>query len=337
MTQQLPDGYTTRPATAEDAEQIAALWNVRSGLVHGVQRFTADRVLSNWQHPRFDLSTDSRLVFDAKGGLIGYAHIRDVKTPPVDVFSGYSVHPSHDDEAWLWNDLFGWMETEARRVIPRAPEEARVVLLAGTSEKDRTEQRELERLGFEHNRTFHWMQTDFSESTASKSPPQIEGVRFRNIRPGADDEALVHAYLDAFSDHYGILKQPFDVELAEWRALMNREDFDATLWFIAEALEVETIVGFCVCRTSSPRDPDRGIINDLGVRSAWRRRGIGRALLSCAFSELAKRGVTGATLNVDTENKHGAPTLYERAGMHSVLASHTYLKELRPGIDLVPQ
>jgi len=40
---------------------------------------------------------------------------------------------------------------------------------------------------------------------------------------------------------------------------------------------------------------------------------------------------------VDTENKTGAPVLYEKLGMHSESVNHTYLKELRPGVNLVPQ
>ena len=47
------------------------------------------------------------------------------------------------------------MEAEACRVIRKAPEDARVALVPGTSELDLTDQRELERHGFEHNRTFH--------------------------------------------------------------------------------------------------------------------------------------------------------------------------------------
>lgn len=341
MTYQLPVGYTTRPATTEDAERVAILWNKRSGATRGECPSTAERVLINWNHPRFALSTDSRLVFTPDGELIGYAHIRDIKNPPVDVFSGYCVHPDADNSDWLWDDLFQWMEAEARRVIPKAPKDARVVLVAGTMEQDATEQRELERHNFQHSRTFHWMEIDFdaSEDTAPKTEPVPcpDGIRIRNVIPGQDDIELVTAYIEAFANHYGVIQQPFEVELEEWRDLMRKDDFDASLWFLAQAIKDDSIAGLCVCHAKSHRDPERGIINDLGVRPAWRRRGIGQTLLSYAFAELERRGIKGAALNVDTENKSGAPALYKRIGMQSTQASHTYIKELRPGVNLVPQ
>jgi mycothiol synthase len=341
MICQLPEGFTARPATVDDAEQVAALWNQRSRMTRRPQTSTPERVLKAWDHPKFDLSSGSRLVFSPEDTLIGYAHIRDIKNPPVDVFSGTCVHPDVDGSDWLWTDLFQWMEAEARRVIPKAPEGARVVLVAGAMEQDATVQRELERHGFHHNRTFHWMQIDFS---ASKSPGLCsepvrwpDGIRVRNVVPGQDDIELVTAYVEAFADHYGIVPQPFEAELQEWRDLMQEDDFDASLWFLAHAIEDDSIAGLCVCHTRSNRDSERGIINDLGVRPAWRRHGIGQALLSHAFAELERRGIKGVALNVDTGNKSGAPALYERVGMHSTQASHTYIKELRPGVNLVPQ
>jgi len=79
------------------------------------------------------------------------------------------------------------------------------------------------------------------------------------------------------------------------------------------------------------------LIDELGVRPGWRRRGIGQALLLHAFAALAERGIQGARLRVDSAHKLGAPALYERVGMRSVSAGHTYVKELRPGINLVPE
>ena len=120
MRHTLPDGFTARPATREDAGRVATLWNARSEITRGVRPSTPTQVLGTWNHPRFDVATDSRLVFAPDGALVGYAHVRDVKDPPVDVFGGYSIHPSQETSVWLWSDLLDWMEKEARRVIPRA-------------------------------------------------------------------------------------------------------------------------------------------------------------------------------------------------------------------------
>jgi len=340
MTYRLPDGFTARPATTDDAGCIANLVNDRSKYAGGGRPATPERVLRNWDHPKFDPATDTRLLFAPDGALIGFARIRDVKDPPVDVFGGFAVHPNHNGTVWLWDDLFGWMEAEARRVIPKAPADARIALVACASDEDVTEQRELERHGFEHSRTFHRMQIDFSsESLTHRKEPGLwpEGIGVREFVREKDDEALVTAWCEAFADHYGILKQPFEAELEEWRRLMREDDFDPNLWFLAYACDDGTVVGLCICHATAPGDPDRARISDVGVRPAWRRRGIGRALLLHALRELAKRGIQGAVLSVDTENKSGAPALYERVGMRSIRANHTYVKELRPGRNLVAQ
>jgi len=326
-----PDRIVTRPATPKDAERVSVLINDRIAALRGRRPETAERVRHRWSHPRFDPSTDSRLVFAPDGTLIGYAHIRDVKDPPVDVFGGFAVHPAHDRASWLWDDLFGWMESEARRVILKAPPDARIALVAGTTRDDVVEQRELESHGFQYSRTFHRMAIDFCASVAVPSPPGC--FRIRTVLAGQDDEGIVVAYQAAFADHYGVLKQPFEVELADWRRLMEEDDFDPALWFVAE--RNGEIVGFVTGYAQAPGDPGRGLIDDLGVRPGWRRRGLGHSLLLYAFRALADRGASGAVLAVDTENRTGAPALYERAGMRSIRASYSCVKELRPGRDFV--
>lgn len=54
----------------------------------------------------------------------------------------------------------------------------------------------------------------------------------------------------------------------------------------------------------------------LGVRPAWRGRGLGRALLVHAFGDFHRRGERRVGLGVDSENATGATRLYESVGMH---------------------
>ena len=69
----------------------------------------------------------------------------------------------------------------------------------------------------------------------------------------------------------------------------------------------------------------------VGVRRAWRRRGLGLALLRHAFGEYRRRGVRKVGLSVDAESVTGAPRLYERAGMRLQTGYVVYVKEIRPG------
>ena len=71
-----------------------------------------------------------------------------------------------------------------------------------------------------------------------------------------------------------------------------------------------------------------GWIATVAVRSAWRKRGLGLAMLYESFRRFRERGETLAGLGVDAQNPTGATRLYERAGMRRAWAAAVYEKEL---------
>jgi len=94
---------------------------------------------------------------------------------------------------------------------------------------------------------------------------------------------------------------------------------------------------FCLCRHQSYDNPEVGYISTLGVLRPWRKRGIGLALLSHAFSEFYRRGKRMAGLGVDAESLTGALRLYENAGMHVHQAFERFEKEIRTGKEISVQ
>jgi len=337
MNQFSQRGYTSRPATKADAGLVCQLWNARSQWVRNTSPYRdSAAVEKSWNHPQFDLTTDSLLVFDPDSILIGYAHIKDVANPPVDVFCANSVHPDHDNEDELWEALLDWIDAEARRVIPKAPADARIALVAGARGDDVSEQAHLETFGFEHSRTFHRMMIEFSEPVNPQAVP--EGIVIRTFVRGRDDELIVTACRNAFRDHYGHLEQPFEADLAKWRRWMDDDDFDPSLWFLAiDTAAAGKIAGYCCCYPTGSAEANMGMIDEIGVCREWQRHGIGRSLLTHSLKALQDRRVKGATLRVDTGNRNQALTFYGTAGFHATSSSHTYVKELRPGTNLVAQ
>lgn len=92
---------------------------------------------------------------------------------------------------------------------------------------------------------------------------------------------------------------------AWWQATRDDEEFDPALCFVAKAAD-GTIVGFALCWTS-------GFLKDLVVDPAFRRRGVGEALLLAARATLRARGHGQLALKVQAGNA-GARRLYERLG-----------------------
>jgi ribosomal protein S18 acetylase RimI-like enzyme len=186
-------------------------------------------------------------------------------------------------------------------------------------------------------RHFFLMAIDMDAPPPEPSLP--EGIAIRPFVRATEAEALVHTTRDAFKDHWGYVEQPFEEDYAEWVHWMDEDpSFDESLWFVAvdgNASDADAeIVGCSICYDVTGKGPDVGTVETLGVRRAWRRRGIASALLQHSFAELYRRGKTNVTLGVDTESLTGALRLYEKAGMQMAHQYDRYEKELRPGRDI---
>lgn len=104
------------------------------------------------------------------------------------------------------------------------------------------------------------------------------------------------------------------------------------LFFLA--MDGEVVAGFVNSMERSDLDAEMGWVQTIAVRKAYRRRGLGLALLQHAFRALQERDVRRAGLTVDAQNKTGATRLYERAGMHVDRELRLYEIELRAGREL---
>ncbi len=82
----------------------------------------------------------------------------------------------------------------------------------------------------------------------------------------------------------------------------------------------------------SGEDPAVGYVAALGVRRAYRRRGIAEALLRTSFGQIHTRGGAGVSLHVDTQSTTGATRVYERAGMTPSPASPPGRRSCGPGL-----
>jgi mycothiol synthase len=174
--------------------------------------------------------------------------------------------------------------------------------------------------GFEIIRHSFQMRIELDARPAAAVFP--EGIEVRPMREG-EEERIHAAHMSAFADHWEFHEQTFE----EWRRWhRDRESFDAELWFLA--LAGDEIAGLALCAQAFTGEPDFGWVELLGVRPAWRRRGLGEALLRHGFRELYARGFTRIGLGVDADNTTGAVRLYERVGMHQVRRNDTW--ELRP-------
>lgn len=284
-----------------------------------------------WTLPKVNPATDMRLVFAPKGELVGYCEAWDMLEQHVRISVWGRVHPQHKGLG-VGSCLLEWAEQRALSAVALAPVDARVVMRSFLLSQDQAGAQLFVDCGYQYIRHSLRMVIDLDENLPE--PVWPEEIIVRPMIKGVDERAIVHAVRDSFQDHWGYVDQPFENEYTEWMHFIEHDpDFDPSLWFLA--MDGEEIAGISLCRPKISDTPEMGWVGTLGVRRAWRRKGLGLALLHHSFREFHHRGKCQVGLGVDAQNLTGALHLYTRAGMRSDpnYQHSVFEKELRPGVE----
>jgi mycothiol synthase len=317
---QLLPGFRMRPPRDEDAEEVAAFSNEECVAFIGVPMIDADWLLARWTAPGADRDLDFAVVESPDRKLCGFLSVRAV-APFERVFALGIVAPAFHGRG-LGGAIVAENERRARRFEALADPDARLLIHAGALADEPKVSALLGSRGYREVRRFELRRVDFETEPAP--PHEVEGISVRGFRP-EDARQLYEAYREAFADHWGEGEETY--EDFRHRAL-DVPEYDPGLWFLA--WDGDEVAGYVGARERSREDPSRGYVTELGVRRAYRRRGIGEALLLQAFGALHARGRRGAELHVDTDSLTGATRLYGRVGMTAHPRLATWEKELRP-------
>ena len=324
--------YLRRPLTLDDAERVAEICGAASASAGANERFQARDLRKEWTEPGFDLSDSSLGIVSRRGLLIGYAALFATEEPPVRPWFAWAVAPELGDPA-IRAALLSWAKDRASAVIPQCPPEARVSVWGGAYQGYCADELALEAAGFAPARVWHEMRIDMAARPAAIDLPA--GFVTRPYRQEKDLPLLVAVVRDAFSDHYGHIEQSFDKDLQMFRHWFDGNPYfdpDRMLLAVDEATGI--VAGSLLPLTEYHRRPGVGYIDMVGVRRAYRRRGLASALLRRSFAEYWDRGVKSVCLEVDGESLTNALALYERVGMSVHQSVVTYEKLLRDGVEL---
>ena len=325
----LPDGYTSRPATMEDIPDAAKLFNLCSKDMIGKQDYNITELQTDWTAPGIDPQKDFRVTISPSGELVGFIEVWATHQTPVHPNIWGRVHPDHTDKG-IGTALLTWAEKHARQVIDRVPAEARVAMHAQIFDSHQPSNHLLRGYGMEVIRHAFQMRIPLSEKPPE--PVWPDGIRLKTFQM-EDIEAVYRADYEAFEDHFGHIPQDFEVGLKKFKHwFLNDQEFDPNLWFLA--MDGDEVAGVCLCRKRNWEDESIGWVSSLAVRRPWRNRGLGLAFLYHSFNTFKQRGKQGVGLGVDAENLSGALRLYKKAGMSVYRQHNLYEKVLRPGKDL---
>lgn len=173
----------------------------------------------------------------------------------------------------------------------------------------------------------YWTEMTKPLTEAIPQAPLDRGLEFVTFNPDISD-SIRQAHNDAFRDHWG--SEPRDAE--SWQFTINHPDFKPE-WSVA-VIDKATgeVAGYQMASMDEHRfsvhGKTEGYTELVGVRSAWRGRGIAPAILVEAMRRFKAAGMDNAGLQVDTENPSGALGLYERLGYSPTHRTLTYDKAL---------
>lgn len=316
--------FTIRPPRIEqDVEAATGLTRDWERDEFGYSMVEQDWIRGDWTMPGNDLGKTDALAFAADETLAGGMHL-SAREPFTDISAHCIVRPEFEGRG-LGTTLLQLSEKRAKEFIADAavpPETA--FIRQWTGRKRDNSRKLLEANGYSDARILINMERDMNESPPP-SPATPDAISIRPIVAGFEESAFHAAAEEAFSEHWGFQPQSFE----QWRHLMilNNNKWDPSLAIVAA--DGDEIAGVMLLQAQTSWNPDMGWVDDLAVRKAWRRRGVGLALLHHGMQELTKRGRTKIGLEVDSKNPDGAMGLYAKGSMHEVDRITSLEKRLR--------
>ena len=295
----LPPGFTSRPATLEDLDDVATL--VREWDLKYVGESEAARAMLQyeWGAALFDMERDTRVIHAGDGELAAFA--QHTTPDPEHRYEAFGpVDPSFEGRG-LGSAIIDWTEAQTRS---RIGEDSTVRLWNSVQANNAGAIALLETHGYAAIRSFWEMTMDLDDSFDAGAAPQ--GVTIRPVVMEVDGPAAFSVVNTAFRSHFGYVEETFEGWLAQQEA---DDTWDPTLGLLAEV--DGTIVGY----SNNGVIDGVGYVFELGVLPEMQGRGIGRALLRHSFAMLAGRGISKGRLGVDTQNVTGAVELYRSIGM----------------------
>jgi mycothiol synthase len=279
---------------------------------------TEDDLANEWKYGEFNPEQDAFLVVSTDGCPAGYAALFDVNEH-CDLSGDIYVHPNFRGMG-VESALLRAMEGRGREHGTLAAPGERVFIRVPLDNKDEAGKAIFVEEGFTPIR-YHWkMEIQLDE--APPVPVIPDGLELRPFVQADHDKLVWQARNEAFKGNWG--SHVLSFEEFSYFTFENPE-YDPSLWSVI--WDGDEVAGFCVNHNRM----GIGWVHILGVRPAWRAKGLGLILLQLSFSEFYKRGMKTIGLAVDASNPTGATRLYRKAGMQTESEFVTLEKVLRGG------
>lgn len=292
------------PAAAADAPAVTDLVAALERSLYGRTTFTQADLEADWAE--LGLAENVRVVRDGDR-VVGYGTLRELG----DLWRAEGCVDPGARGRGIGTLLATGLEQDAVRRGARRIQNV-------VYDTDLAARTLLASLGYRAVRVFRELRIELAAAPAAPEWP--DGLRVVAFDPDRDGPAFHAAHQEAFADHWDFTSR----DLGSWsQSHVDTERFDPALWCVVRAGDEIAAGTICTGATYGG-----GWVHALFTRRAWRRQGVGAALLSDVFTRFWARGERSVGLGVDAASDTGAFRLYERAGMRPVLGWTVFERQL---------
>ena len=302
-------GYTWRALRLGDAPALHQLELECEPADGGTDLSTVVEYLEKLQGAGEKLTTDTLCAADSAGRLAASAWVTcDIHLKhEYRAFLDGRVHPDYRGRG-LGSFLLEWMEARACETLSALEEDRLAMLRVDFYDRSADAVELLEKYGFRLASAEDTMRRDLSHAL-----PALQLLEGMTLVAWSEQRATTffEVYEDAFRE-----RPRFPGWSEEtWRHnFTDYPDFRADLSLLV--MEGTEAVGFTICHAENggnPQSGGTGWVDQMGVRPAWRKRGVGGALLSEVMRRFQAGGLGWAALEVSTENRR-ALRVYQQLG-----------------------
>ena len=265
--------------------------------------------------------TPDILIAEVAGQVVGYNHVlwrwTEVAGTRVYLHLGYLL-PTWRSKG-IGQAMFHWAQARIREIAANEQADGAKTFATNASSTEKEADALIQANGYVAVRRLSDMKLDpLPELPAGALPA---GVTRRPAHPD-HYQAIYQALKDAYSDMW-ISSAESEVDYQEFLdEEVHISGFDPSLCQVTWV--DDQVVGLVWCHIRK----GVGIIAEVAVRKAWKRRGIARTLLAQGLAALRAKGITQVRLFTDAANGEGARSLYESLGFREVKQHILYRKPL---------
>ena len=243
------------------------------------------------------LSADNQLLVRHGTEVVGHAGVswwREQDGTRLYLHRGFLV-PEHRGRG-VGSAMLAWAERRIRELVDEHGTAASAVFGAN-AQTSATESTAL-LLDAGYRPVFSLVELEYPDLSPPEPVPPA-GITLGPIAPDRYRDAW-RTVVDSYVDRPFVPTWTFESFLAE---------ADPTCW--RAAYDGDRMAGVALCAV---RRPGLGVVDQLSVGAGWRRRGVGRAVLTDGLRCLGAHGASSVRLFTGTANPHRSYDLYQSAG-----------------------